>query len=217
MRRIPAKLGSRLADRFVAGAAGGLTALAALLLTTLPLAAAEGGGSEGLPQLTQTHTFVGQIFWTIVTFGVLYAVMTKVIIPRVGEAMEERQDKIDDDVSRAEKLKRETEQVIEEYEAKLAEARGEARETVRQATEAWEAEAAKREKAAAEALAKKTGEAESRIAAAKQEALANLKSVATEVSAAATAKLLGASPSEGDAQKAVEASLKDGQRDGGRG
>ncbi len=209
MRRSPETPVSRPTARLLAAAVG---ALAALPLAALPLAAAEGGGSDGLPQLTQTDTFVGQIFWTIITFGILYFAMSKVIIPRIGEAMEERQDKIDDDLSRAEKLKRETEQVIEEYEAKLAEARGAARETVREATEAWEAQAAKREKKANEALAKKTAEAEERIAAAKQAALDNLKSVATEVSTAASAKLLGSAPSEADAQKAVEASLAEGGR-----
>jgi F-type H+-transporting ATPase subunit b len=187
--------------------------------STGPLAAAE-GSPEGLPQLTQTDTFAGQIFWTIVTFGILYAVMIKVVIPRIGEAMEERQDKIDDDLARAQKLKSETEQVIQEYEAALAEARGKARETVREATEAWEAEAAKREAKFAEEQAKRTREAESRIAAAKQEALDNLKSVATEVSSAATAKLLGAAPAESEAAKAVDASMgasKGGERQGGRG
>jgi F-type H+-transporting ATPase subunit b len=191
------------------------SAFAAAALAAGPLGAAE-RTSEGLPQLTQTDTFVGQIFWTIVTFGILYAVMTKIVIPRIGEAMEERQDKIDDDLARAQKLKSETEQVIEEYEAALAKARSDARETVRQATEAWEAEAAKKEKAFAEEQAKRTREAEQRIAAAKQEALDNLKSVATEVSAAAAGKLLGSAPAESEAAKAVESSMDD-TRAGGRG
>jgi F-type H+-transporting ATPase subunit b len=196
--------------RGAAGLAGAATALA-----SAPLLAADEGG---LPQLTQTDTFIGQIFWTIVTFGILYLVMSKIVIPRIGEAMEERQDKIDDDISRAEKLKSEAEQVLEEYEAALAKARAEARETLRKASEAWEGEAAKRERAFAEKLAGQTREAERRIGAAKQEALDNLKSVATEVAAAASAKLLGQAPAEADAQKAVEATLKGGSgQEGGRG
>ncbi len=187
---------------------------AASLLATGPALAAEDGG---LPQLTQTDTFVGQIFWTIVTFGILYLVMSRVVIPRIGDAMEERQDKIDDDLARAEKLRGEAEQVIQEYEAALAKAREQARETHRKATAAWEKKAAKREADFAEKLGGQTREAEQRIAAAKAEALANLKEVATEISTAATAKLLGGAPKEAQAKKAVEACLKGAGSEGGQG
>ncbi|WP_119166882.1 F0F1 ATP synthase subunit B family protein [Algihabitans albus] len=190
------------------------TAAVVTLVAATPLLAAEQQG--GLPQLTQTDTYAGQIFWTIVTFGILYLVMSKVVIPRIGNAVEERQDKIDDDLTRAGKLKSETEQVIQEYEAALATARDAARETHRKATEAWTKKADKLEQAFADKLANQTSDAEQRISAAKAEALTNLKEVATEISAAATAKLLGEAPKPTDAKKAVEASMTSSDATGGQ-
>lgn len=184
-----------------------------LFAAASPLLAAEGGG---LPQLTQTETYAGQIFWTIVSFGILYLVMSQVVIPRIGNAVEERQDKIDDDLARAGKLKSETEEVIQEYEAALATARDAARETHRKVNEAWAETAAKREQEFAAKLATQTSEAEGRIAAAKAEALANLKEVATEISTATTAKLLGETPKPAEAEKAVEASMTRSDASGGQ-
>ena len=193
---------------------GAAAAAMTMLVAAAPVLAAEPQG--GLPQITQTDTYAGQIFWTIVTFGILYLVMSRVVIPRIGNAMEERQDKIDDDLTRAGKLKSEAEQVIQEYEAALATARNAARETHREAIEAWNDKAAQREQAFAEKLGSQTSEAEQRIAAAKAEALANLKEVATEISAAATVKLVGSAPGAAEVKKAVDASMTGSAGDGGQ-
>ena len=200
--------------RRVGAHCGAAAAAMTMLVAAGPALAAEPQG--GLPQITQTDTYAGQIFWTIVTFGILYLVMSRVVIPRIGNAMEERQDKIDDDLTRAGKLKSEAEQVIQEYEAALATARAAARETHREALEAWSKKADQREQAFAEKLGGQTNEAEARIATAKAEALANLKEVATEISAAATVKLVGSAPESAEVKKAVDASMTGSAGEGGQ-
>lgn len=163
------------------------------------------GHEGGLPQLTQTDTFASQIFWTIVTFTVLYFVVAKVILPRIAGTMEERQDKIDDDLSRAEKLKGEADQVMSDYEQSLQQARSEASELLRKAQEAWQAEAAERNAAEDAKLTEKVKADEARIAAARAEAEGNLKSVAASVATALTDKLIGVKPSDPQVDKAVDA------------
>ena len=80
-----------------------------------------------MPQFeTAAPFFWSQVFWLIVAFVVLYLLMSKIALPRIAEVLEERQDKIDDDLAKAEKLKNEAEQVLAEYEKAIADARSSA-------------------------------------------------------------------------------------------
>jgi F-type H+-transporting ATPase subunit b len=75
----------------------------------------EGGG---LPQMDIT-TFPSQVFWLIITFGVLYLFMWRTAIPKLRNTIEERQDKILLDINEAEKLKTDAEKTLKEYEEKM--------------------------------------------------------------------------------------------------
>ena len=57
-----------------------------------------------MPQL-DSSTYVGQIFWLLLTFVPLYLILWKVALPRIASVLEQRQEKIEDDLVRAEKLK----------------------------------------------------------------------------------------------------------------
>lgn len=59
-----------------------------------------------MPQFDPTY-FASQVFWLIVTFGILYLLMAKIALPRIGDILEVRQDRIAADLDRAEQLKRE--------------------------------------------------------------------------------------------------------------
>lgn len=184
------------------GAAG----LAALALTAAPAFAQDGGA--GLPQL-DTNSFATQIFWLAVTFVALYLLMSRIALPRVRDVLEERDRRIADDLEKAEKLKEEAEAVLAEYEKALADARTQAQAAMAEATEKANAEAAKRQQALADTLAAQVAEAETRIGAAKREALENVRQVAVEVSREATLRLIGGDIAEADAAKAVDAALKE--------
>ncbi len=165
-----------------------------------------------MPQFeTAAPFFWSQVFWLIVAFVVLYLLMSKIALPRIAEVLEERQDKIDDDLAKAEKLKNEAEQVLAEYEKAIADARSSAAAALKEASGEMAAEAAKREEAFNAELAGKISEAEGRIAAARNEALQNLTVVATEVTAAATDRLIGTKLDEATVSKAVDDAM------GGRG
>jgi len=189
---------------FGAGLAGG-----ALLLGSLPAALA--AEEAGLPQLRQSHTFASQIFWLIITFGFLYWMMKRHILPRVTEVLEQRRDKIDDDLVRAEKIKAEAEAVLAEYERSMAEAREQAGQMLRAASDEAKAETARRLETFTKELEAKTADAEAGIARAKEAALKELTEVATGGATAVTEKLIGVHPD----RKAAEAAVRDAQ--GGRG
>ena len=163
-----------------------------------------------MPQLDPS-TFAPQLFWLVVTFVLLYLAMWKIALPKIGSILQDRQERIDDDLEKAEKLKQDAEAVREAYEKTVAEGRNKAQETIRSASEKMAAEAAAQHATLTEKLNAQTSEAETRINAAKEQALANIRTVATEVTQAAAAKLIGRDISEADAEKAV-ASILDEER-----
>ena len=180
---------------------------AGLAVSSAPALAAEGGGA-GLPQLDPSN-FATQIFWLAVTFIALYLLMSRVALPRVRDVLEERERRITDDLEKAQRLKDESEAVLAEYEKALADARASAQALFAEAAEKANAEAAKRQQDMAQKLAKQLEKAESRVQAAKTEALDNIRQVATEVAQDAAARLIGGDVAEDDAAKAVSVAMKD--------
>lgn len=181
--------------------------IAGLAVSSASALAAEGGGA-GLPQLDPS-TFATQIFWLAVTFIALYLLMSRVALPRVRDVLEERERRITDDLEKAQRLKDEAEAVLAEYEKALADARASAQALFAKAAEQANAEAAKRQQEMSQKLAKQLETAESRVQAAKAEALDNIRQVATDVARDAAARLIGSDVGEDDAAKAVSAAMKD--------
>ena len=90
-----------------------------VLLTAVPSSVfAEDQQSAGLPQM-DISTFPSQIFWLIVTFSILYVFMWKFVIPKLRITIEERRDKISNDINEAEKLKSEAEEILNKYKSKM--------------------------------------------------------------------------------------------------
>ena len=71
-------------------------------------------------------TFAPQLVWLALTFGLLYLILKRVALPRVGEVIEERADRVKRDLAQAEKLKTDTAAALADYEQALAEARAKA-------------------------------------------------------------------------------------------
>ena len=82
-------------------------------------------GKEGLPQL-DFNTFPSQIFWLIVSIVVLFYLMSRIALPRIGAVLEERADAIADDLDQAEEYKRRAEQAEAAYDKALLDARAKA-------------------------------------------------------------------------------------------
>ena len=92
-----------------------------LLLSSRTIFAAEGQGSTGLPQMDIT-TFPSQLFWLVITFAILYIFMWRVVIPKLSTTIEERKDKISNDINEAEKFNSEATGILERYEEQMSSA-----------------------------------------------------------------------------------------------
>ena len=164
-------------------------------------------GEAKLLQL-DIQTYPSQIFWLIIAFTVLYFLVSKIAVPRISEVLSEREERIADDLDKAETLSKEAEQVRAEYEKALAEVRDKAHAATREAQEAAAKSGAELE---AESHAKISGmlkDAESRIAAARAEAVGNVRSVARDVAGDAVSKLIGVQVAEAEIDKVIDATME---------
>lgn len=158
-----------------------------------------------MPQLNPDY-FMPQIVWLIITFGILYFVMARVALPRVAEVLRTRQQRISNDLDEAERLKRETEQVIQAYEKALAEARTQAQALASETRAKANADASAEREKLDRQLSQETETAERRIAEARAAAMAQVSTVAQETVGEIVQKLAGL-PAEPDRIAATMAAL----------
>lgn len=81
--------------------------------------------SVGMPQL-DFSTFPNQIFWLVVSIVVLYFIVAKVALPRIGSVIEDRHNAVANDIEQAADFKRKAEEAEAAYNAALTEARAQA-------------------------------------------------------------------------------------------
>ncbi|MGD9863065.1 MAG: F0F1 ATP synthase subunit B', partial [Pseudodonghicola sp.] len=81
--------------------------------------------APGMPQL-DFSSFPNQIFWLAVTLVVIYLILSRVALPRIGGILAERTGTITNDLAAAEDLKAKAVEAEEAYNKALAEARAEA-------------------------------------------------------------------------------------------
>jgi F-type H+-transporting ATPase subunit b len=85
-------------------------------------AAPDAHGKPGLPQL-DISTFASQLFWLLISFVILYTVISRVAAPKIGGVIQDRANRIRGDLETAAKAKRDSEAAIAGYEKALADAR----------------------------------------------------------------------------------------------
>ncbi len=157
-----------------------------------------------MPQL-DFSTFLPQLVWLAITFSVLYLIMVKVAIPRIGGAIEDRQNKIANDLDLAQSMKADTDRAIAAYEQALAEAKAKAHGIAQETRDRLAAEIdAERAKVDTQ-IAEKLADADLAIAAAKDKALMEVNEIASDVTGQIVTDLTGKKASAAAVKKAVAA------------
>jgi F-type H+-transporting ATPase subunit b len=148
-------------------------------------------------------TFAPQLVWLALTFALLYVLLKRAVLPRVGEVIEERSDRVKRDLAQAETLKAETAKALANYERALSDARAQAGAIVKTMRDKLADEAGK-ERAKLEAqIAERLAEAETRIAETKSRALASVGDIASEVAGTIVTRLIGAEPTKDEVKRAL--------------
>jgi F-type H+-transporting ATPase subunit b len=166
-----------------------------------------GGGKPGFPPF-QPETFASQLLWLAITFVALYALVSRVILPRVGGIIEARRDQVSEDLAAAQRFKTESEAALAAYEKALADARARAQALANETREKLNADLEARRHALEAELNLKLAEAEKQIADTKMAAMANVKIIAAETAAAIVERLIGKAPSPQAVEQALAETLK---------
>jgi F-type H+-transporting ATPase subunit b len=160
------------------------------------------GPGKVFPPLDPTGV-ASQLFWLALSFGLLYVLMKRFALPRVGELIEERRERIERDLAKAEALKGETEQALAAYELALSEARSKAGAVAKDTHARLTAEVdAERAKLDAE-IATMVAAAEDRIAQGRARAMAGVGEIAGDTAGAIVAKLIGGEVSRDEVKRAL--------------
>ncbi len=159
-----------------------------------------------MPQMNPEYVSE-QLIWLVITFAFLYVMMSRVALPRIGAVIEERRDKIADDLDKAAEFKREAERALAAYEQELNEARARAHTIIAEAREALKAETDTLRAQSDAKLAEHIKQAEARIREAKDEALTHVSDVAASTTLSLVEKLTGRSPEAQTVNAAVNSAL----------
>jgi len=165
------------------------------------------GHKGAFPPFNPT-TFASQLFWLVIAFVVLYVLMAKLALPRIGAIIESRQKRIADDLAGAASLKAESDAAIAAYEKALAEARARAQAIANETRDKQATAAEATRKRLEGELNAKLAEAEKTIAATKQAAMLNVRGIAADATKAIVERLIGKAPSDSAVDAAVADALK---------
>ena len=143
-----------------------------------------------MPQL-DISTYASQLFWLVVCFGALYLLLSKLALPRIATALEERRDRIADELDQAAELKRQRDVVLAAYESSLAQARERAHILAQETRHKLQQEADAQRQKHDEELREKVTAAEARIADSKAQAQKQLQGVSSELAELMLQRLVG--------------------------
>ena len=153
-------------------------------------------------------TFPSQIFWLVISFTILYVVLSRVILPKLGGVIEQRKGRIAADIDEAARLKAEADDALVEMEKQLAKARADARAKAELTRSEIDAKIAEASATKAAELDVKLTEAEDRIEAMKSSAMANVSSIATATTSAILSQL-GSSATDAEIAASVSKSVSE--------
>lgn len=170
-----------------------------MLAKVLAIAEAVEGAEESLEVLPAPD----ELLWGSLAFGILAILMIKFVFPKLRQALEERSQKIQGQIEEAERVKREADQVLEQYRTQLAEARAEVQKIIEEGKRTADALrqdlVAKAEQQAQEIVAK----AQADVAGERDRAMQQLRTTLGELSIQLASRVIEKELSGSEAHRAL--------------
>ena len=164
-------------------------------------------GHGGFPPFQSQH-FPSQLLWLTLTFVLLYALMARIALPRIGAIFAERSRRIAADLAAAQSLKEQSEAANAAYEKALADARARAQSIASATRERQASEAEAVQKRLEAELHERLAAAERSIAATQAAAMANVHTIAADAASAIVERLIGKAPAEQEVAAALGDAIK---------
>ena len=147
--------------------------------------------SGGMPQLNPEF-WVSQIFWLTLTFGILYIVLSKLILPKISANLELRKSQIQENIDAAEKQRESSDAKLKEYDNIILKSKLEAKNIFRDAREKVVKNINFKKETLDKQIDEEIKKAEQEIEALRKSAPEKIRKIAIETSAQLVRKLIGA-------------------------
>ena len=147
--------------------------------------------SGGMPQLNPEF-WVSQIFWLTLTFGILYIVLSKIILPKISANLELRKSQIQENIEAAEKQRKSCETKLKEYDDIILKSRLDAKNIFKNAREKAIKDISLKKEALDKQIDEEIKRTEQEIKVLKKDAPEKINKIAVETSSELVKKLIGA-------------------------
>jgi F-type H+-transporting ATPase subunit b len=152
---------------------------------------------------------LGLMVWTLIVFGLSVYALKKLAYPRIAEALDKRRKAIEESIDSAERTKREADELLEEYRARLKEARGQAEDIVVRARKAAESLQDESKQAAVKQREELLEQTRRDIDAETRRALDEIRKEVANLTVVATEKVTRKSLTPDDHKRLIEDALQD--------
>ena len=162
-----------------------------------------GAESGGMPQLNPEF-WISQIFWLTLTFGILYIVLSKLILPKISNNLELRKSQIQENIEAAEKQRENSELKLKEYDEIVLKSKLEAKNIFKNAREKALKDINLKKEALDKQIDEEIKKAEQKINLLKKSAPDKINKIAIETSSELVKKLIGADVNNSSISAIVE-------------
>ena len=149
-----------------------------------------GAESGGMPQLNPEF-WISQIFWLTLTFGILYVVLSKLILPKISANLELRKSQIQENIEAAEKQRKNSETKLKEYDDIILKSKLDAKNIFKEAREKVLKDINSKKEALDKQIDEEIKKAEKEIEILKKSAPEKINKIAIETSSDLIKKLIG--------------------------
>ena len=163
----------------------------------------------GMPQLDPTY-WASQAFWLILIFTGLYLTLSNLFIPKIKNNIDNRENKIKDDLDEAQKLKNLAEQKLKEYELSIENAKKEVQKIIFESKNKLNLEIQNKKKKFEKEMETEIESAEKEIESLKKESLKNISIISEEMASKVIEQISGEAMNQSSVKAAIlETTKKD--------
>ena len=152
---------------------------------------------------------VGLMVWTLVLFGVSLLILWKLAFPRISAALDRRQQAIEEAIDTADQMRRQADELLAEYRARLNEARGQAEAIIERARKAGEAHERESEEEATARRERLMEQARRDIESETRRAIQEIRQEVADLTVLATEKVTRKTLTEEDQRRLLEEALSE--------
>ena len=180
-----------------------LILIGVLTISSQCLLAAE----AGMPQLDPTY-WASQAFWLILIFTLLYFALSKLFIPKIKDGINDRENRIKDDLDEAQKLKEVAEKKLIDYEKSIVIGKKEAQKILFENKNKLNADINNKKKIFEKEIDLELKNTEKEIEKFKEDSLKNISSISEEITSSIMEAISGEPINQSSVKAAVLESTK---------